>query len=73
MQQTPDLAALMRLAQSPGAQQLFSALLASGGQELQQAMEKASAGDYGDAKKTLSSLLEDPKLRALVQQLGGKL
>ena len=68
MQQTPDYAQLMKLAQSPAGQQLIAMLQHSGGDALQSAMNKASAGDYSQAKKLLS-LLTDPKARALLKQL----
>lgn len=69
MQQTPDYAQLMKLAQSPAGQQLIAMLQHSGGDALQSAMNKASAGDYSQAKKLASSLLTDPKARALLKQL----
>lgn len=61
----------MRLAKSPAGQQLFAALQAQNGDALQQAMDQAAAGDYEQVKKTMSALLQDPKMQALLRQLGG--
>lgn len=73
MQQIPDMSQLMQLAQSPAGQQLIRMLQQSGGNELQDAIAKASAGDYAKAHKTLSSLLSSPEAQALLKQLeGGK-
>lgn len=72
MQPTPnsnDLAALMRLAQSPAGQQLLSALQKSGGAELQRAMGKAAAGDYSQARKAISAFLATPEAKKLLKEL----
>jgi catalase (peroxidase I) len=61
----------MRLAKSPAAQQLFAALQAQNADTLQQAMDQAAAGDYEQVKKTMSALLQDPKMQALLRRLGG--
>ncbi len=71
MQQNPDLAKLMQLAQSPAGQKLIAMLQQNGGTTLQNAMEKASAGDYEDAKRSISALLNNQEAKALLQQLGG--
>lgn len=70
---SPDLAQLMRLAQSPAGQQLIAALQQSSGEQLQSAMTKAAAGDYSQAQKTISAFLSTPEARKLLEQLeGGK-
>ncbi len=61
----------MRLAKSPAGQQLFAALQAQNADALQQAMNQAAAGDYEQVKKTMSALLQDPKMQTLLRQLGG--
>ena len=61
----------MRLAQSPAGQQLLHILHSTGGQELDQAMQKALSGDYQDAKKLLANLMTDPRTAELMQQMGG--
>ena len=62
----------MRLAKSPAGQQLIAMLQNADSQKLQQAAAQANSGQYDAAKNTLQSLLSDPKVRALMQQLGGK-
>lgn len=61
----------MRLAQSPAGQRLFAALQAQNGDALRSAMDQAAKGDYDQVKKTMAELLKDPKMQALLQQLGG--
>lgn len=60
----------MRMANSPAGKQLLQLLRQSGGKELQQAMEKASAGDLSQAKQAISSLLENPDIQKLLEQMG---
>lgn len=69
MQPTPDFSQLIRLAQSPAGKQLISLLQGSGGSVLQEAMQKASAGDYAQAKAMLAPLLNNPQAQALLKQL----
>lgn len=59
----------MRFAASPAGRQLLALLQQSHGVELQEAMEKASAGDMRSAQSVLSSLLSSPQVRALLQQM----
>lgn len=68
--ENPSMQDILRMAQSPAGQQLIQMLRQSGGQELQQAIEKAAAGDYTQARNTLSSLLKDPQTQKLMEQLG---
>lgn len=69
MQQTPDLSQLKKMAQSSAGQQLVTLLQRSGGDSLQDAISKASAGDYAQAKNILTSLLSTPEAQALLKQL----
>lgn len=62
----------MQLAQSPAGQQLIALLRSSGGKELQDAMAKAAAGDYTQAKNLISSMRSDPEMQKLLEQLGRK-
>lgn len=57
----------MRLARSPGAQQLFSLLQAKN----PDAMAQAASGNYDKLQQDLSAMLADPEIRALLRQLGG--
>lgn len=61
---------LFRLASSPAGRQLIAMLQNSGGTDLQKAMEKAASGDYTEAKKAISSLLDNPEAKKLLEQLG---
>ena len=61
----------LRMAQSPAGQQLLKLLQQSNGPQLNQAMEKAAAGDYAAAKMLLSNLMQDPQARQLLDRMGG--
>ena len=69
--QQPDIRQLLQLMQSPAGQQLMQYLKANGGSAAQDAAAKAASGDLTAAQNSLAPLLEDPKLRILLQQLGG--
>lgn len=71
MEKPMDYSELARLAQSPAGQKLLSLLQQTGGEELQKAVEKASMGDFSQAKKQLSTLLDSPEAKKLVKELGG--
>ncbi len=73
MNQNPDMAQLFQIAQSPAGQKLISMLYRSGGTQLENAIEKASAGDYSDARHAISALLDNEEAKALLRQLGGGL
>lgn len=70
MQQNPDMAKLMKMAQSPAGQELLSRLQHTGGQHLQDVMSKASAGDYEEAKQALFALMQDPTMQQLLRKMG---
>lgn len=69
-QRQPNMQEVMRLAQSPAGKQLIAMLRQNGGDELRSAMAKAAAGDYADAKKAISALLDTPEGKALMEQFG---
>lgn len=69
MDPLPDFQQLLQLAQSPAGQQLITMLQRSGGSTLDNAVSKASAGDYAQAKQLLSSLLASPEAKKLLSQL----
>jgi hypothetical protein len=72
MQNNNDvMAKALRMAQSEAGQQLLSMLKHSGGQELDQAMNQAAAGDYTAAKLLLNNLMKDPQAQELMKRLGG--
>lgn len=60
----------LRLAKSPAGQQLLAMLQRSDAGKLQQVMDQAAAGDYAQAKETVSALLNSPEAKALLEQLG---
>ena len=57
----------MELARSPVGRQLFDLLQAKN----PTAISDAASGDYQKLQRDLGSLLADPEIRALLQQLGG--
>lgn len=61
-----------RIAESETGQQLMSVLRRNNGEQLKAAMAQASAGDYAQVQKTLSSALASPEIRELLKQLGGQ-
>ena len=60
----------MKLAKTDAGKQLIALLQQQNPQEMQNAMAKANAGDYTQAKQALRSILENPQAIALLQQLG---
>ena len=63
---------MMAVAKSPAGQQLLALLQQSAGRDMQQAVRKAAAGDMAGAKELLSPALADPKIQALLAQMGGR-
>lgn len=61
-----------RLAKTPEGQKLMQLLQQKDSGQLQQALEKASAGNYKEAGSILQALLSSPEAKALIQQLGDK-
>ena len=60
----------LRLAKSEAGQQLFAALRNQNSAAMDQAMAQAAAGNYGQVKDTLSSLLSSPEIKSLLEQIG---
>lgn len=60
----------MRIAQSKEGQQLLSLLRSGNSKALDTAMSQAAAGEYGQAKQTLSSLLSSPEIRSILEKMG---
>lgn len=69
--QQADISQILALLRSPVGQQLVDYLGKSGGTIARSAAAQASAGDLSGAQKTISPLLEDPELQAILRQLGG--
>ena len=66
-----SMADAMRLAQTPAGQQLIALLRQQNGNDLDQAMKQAAAGNIQQAKEQLLPLLQSPQIQALLKQLGG--
>lgn len=61
---------MMQLASSPAGQQLIQMLMNQDSAALQQAAQRAAAGDLDGAKSAISGLTQDPKIQKLLEQLG---
>lgn len=62
----------MRLAGTPAGQKLLSLLRQGDTAKLQQAAQLAYDGDPAQAQQILQGFLNDPEIRQLLSQLGGK-
>ena len=61
----------MKIANSPAGRQLIALLQQRGGDDFQKAMANAASGNFEMAKDSLSSVLQDQKVTALLKELGG--
>ena len=66
----PSMEQAKALAGSPAARELMALLRQKGGDELQNALNKAAQGDMESAKQALSPLLFSPEVQQLLKQLG---
>lgn len=73
MEQHPDYAQLMRLAQTDAGQKLLLLLRQNGGQVLEQALSLAAEGNYTQARKLLGNLMNDPQAQNLLKALEDRL
>ena len=73
MEHQPDMARLRAMAASPEGQRFLAGIQRSGGASLGKALEDAAKGDPAQAQQLLTTLLRDPQLRQLLQQMGGRL
>lgn len=69
----PDMNRLLRLARSPEGQQLIRLLQENNPETLRNAAAQATAGDMQKAGQTLLPMLDDPRVKALLDKLGGGL
>ena len=69
MQPTPDITALIKIAQSPAGQKLLAMLQTNSSAELDRIASAAASGNIEDAKKKLSSLLSSKEAQELLQAL----
>ena len=61
----------LRLANSDAGQKLLALLQQTDSVKLKQAADQAAAGNYENAKETLSAFLESEDIKKLIQQLEG--
>ena len=69
MQPMPDIAALLKIAQSPAGQKLLAILQSRNPAGLDQIAATAATGNLEEAKQRLSSMLSDPETKELLKQL----
>ena len=69
MQPMPDIAALLKIAQSPAGQKLLSILQSKNASEVDRITAAAAAGNLEEAKKKLTDLLSGIEAQELVKQL----
>lgn len=67
-----DMSQIMRMAQSPAGKKLIALLKQNDSDEMQQAMKRASDGDYSQAKQAIEKFMSTPEASALIEQLRGK-
>lgn len=73
MQQKPDnhmIQEALKLANSPAGQKLFALLKSTGGDAVDKAGKQAAAGDFGQAKNTLSQILQSEEVQKLLKEMG---
>lgn len=58
------------LAKTPEGQQLITTLQHMGGNDLENALEAASSGDYTPIQQEIARLLKDPQAKALLDAMG---
>ena len=62
----------MRIANSPAGQQLFALLKQTDTTALNKALDQAAAGNYTQVQDTISALIANEEVKALLAQMGGK-
>ena len=60
----------LKLASTPSGQELIAALRQNDMGQIQKAAELANAGDYTQAQRMLSNLLQDPNIQSLLSKHG---
>ena len=69
MQPMPDIAALLKLAQSPAGQKLLTMLQSTDTGNLDAIAAAAASGNLDEAKQKLSTMLSTKEAQDLLQQL----
>ena len=73
MQPMPDIATLLKIAQSPAGQQLLSLLKSGNPNDLRTIAANAASGNLEDAKQKLSTMLTSKEAQELLKQLENQL
>ena len=73
MQPMPDMAALLKIAQSPAGQKLLAMLQANRNVDIHSIAAVAAAGNLDGAKEKLSSVLDSNEAQELLKQLENQL
>ena len=61
---------VQKIANSPQGKQLMALLQKNGGTQLQEAMAKATDGNYKEAAALLQTLTKTPEIKELLRQMG---
>ena len=69
MQQMPDMAALLKIAQSPAGQKLLSMIKSSNSVDLDSIASAAASGNLEEAKQQLHPIFASDEVKALLKQL----
>jgi hypothetical protein len=69
MQQMPDMAALLKIAQSPAGQKLLSMIKSSNSVDLDSITSAAASGNLEEAKQQLHPIFASDEVKALLKQL----
>ena len=69
MQQMPDMAALLKIAQSPAGQKLLTIVKSSNCVDWDSVSAAAASGNLEDAKQMLQGLFASDEAKALLKQL----
>ncbi len=69
MQPMPDIATLLKIAQSPAGQSLLTMLKSSNADDFSSIAATAASGNLEEAKQKLSSLLATKEAQELLKQL----
>lgn len=67
-----DLSQLMKIANSPAGQELISLVQEKRDEAFDEAMRKAEAGDYSQAKAALTRMLSTEQAQKLLNQIRGE-
>lgn len=69
----PDIAALLKIAQSPTGQKLLTMLKANNPNELDSIASAAASGNLEEAKRKISTMLSSKEAQELLKQLENQL